>query len=147
MFSNWVRWQERNRLSDIKCPGVYVIAISERDLNDSEFGWIGEIKYIGMTNSMGGLKSRLQQFENTISGKEGHGGARRFRFRYKNYDELVKRLYVSVRPFRCDVKSNNEQGLVTMGKVAEFEYICLAEYVKIYGHLPEFNDKKLSPKH
>ena len=41
------------------------------------FDWIKEIIYIGMTNSKGGLKNRLQQFDNTIAGKTGHGGAQR----------------------------------------------------------------------
>lgn len=49
-------------------------------------------------------------------------------------------------PFKCDVNSNTVEDLLIMGKVAEYEYICFAEYRKRFGILPEFNNKKLSPK-
>lgn len=146
MFSSWHKWVKRNELKDIKYPGVYVLVYSEKDISNLPFDWIPNIVYIGMTNSIGGLKSRLQQFENTIKGKKGHGGAHRFRFKHKDYNELVNRLYVSVKSFKCDVNSIDKKNLLLMGKVAEFEYVCFAEYVEKYGHLPEFNDKKLSPK-
>jgi hypothetical protein len=32
-----------------------------------------------------------------------------------------------------------------MGEVAYMEYYCFAEYVRLFGCLPEFNDKK-APK-
>ena len=80
-FSTWIRWIERNQLGEtLKFPGVYAIALSDKDLTSTPFEWSEEIIYIGMTNAKGGLKSRLQQFENTIIGKTGHGGAERFAF-------------------------------------------------------------------
>ena len=145
-FSNWIKWPDRNKLNDLQYPGVYAISYNETDINNNSFDWIREIIYIGMTNSKGGLKSRLKQFENTIFGKEVHGGAKRVRYKYNNYDKLIKYLYVAVRPFKCDVTSNKEKDLLIMGEVAEYEYICFAEYVKRFGMLPEFNDKKRSPK-
>ncbi len=33
-----------------------------------------------------------------------------------------------------------------MGEVAKFEYICFAYFVEVFGELPEFNNKKESPK-
>ena len=89
-FSNWIRWVDRNQLGEIlKFPGVYAIARSDGNLTSTPFEWSEEIIYIGMTNAKGGLKSRLQQFENTIKGKRGHGGAVRVRFKYPDYDALV----------------------------------------------------------
>lgn len=83
-----------------------------------------------MSNSIKGLKGRLQQFDNTISGKmKSHGGADRFRFKYENYEKLVEKLFISVCSFPCDVKSNSEKDLRTMGEVAKFEYDCFADYV------------------
>jgi hypothetical protein len=99
-----------------------------------------------MSNSRGGLKSRLKQFDNTISGKRGHGGADRVRYKYDNYDELIKRLYITIQPFECDVESNNPKDLRTMGDVVKFEYICYAEYAERFNSLPKFNDKN-SPKY
>ena len=145
-FTQWIKWTERNTLENLQYPGVYVIAYADIDIVNNDFDWIEEIIYVGMTNSQGGLKNRLQQFENTIIGKTGHGGAQRVIFKYRNYNELIKKLYVSARYFKCNVTSNQVDDLLVMGKVAEYEYICFAEYVKRYNRLPEFNDKKLSPK-
>ena len=146
-FSDWVKWLGRNDSNDLQYPGVYVISYNEHDISNNSFTWIREIVYVGMTNSKGGLKRRLRQFDNTISGKgNNHGGAKRVRYKYKDYDKLIKYLYVAVRPFICDVTSNKEKDLLIMGKVAEYEYICFAEYVKRFDMLPEFNDKKRSPK-
>ena len=52
-----------------------------------------------MTNSIGGLKRRLRQFDNTICGKgNNHSDAKRVRDKYKGYDKLKKYLYVAVHP-------------------------------------------------
>ena len=59
-------------------PGVYALAVSEKDISDKKFDWVEEIIYFGMTNSGGGLRARLKQFDNTIIGKEGHGGGEVF---------------------------------------------------------------------
>ncbi len=143
IFSAWKRWFNRNSLEGVKYPGVYCLAISDVELSGQEFKWIKEITYVGMTNSQGGLKSRLKQFDNTT----GHGGADRFRYKHQIYNNLVNQLYVSVCPFYCDVKSNRPDDLRIMGEVAKFEYDCMATYVEKFGHLPEFNDKRRSPKY
>jgi hypothetical protein len=100
-----------------------------------------------MTNSAGGLRARLKQFDNTIVGKTGHGGADRVRYKHQIYQKLVEELYVSVAAFPCNVKSNQPRDLMVMGEVAKFEYDCFAEFVKKHGSLPEFNDKKSAPKY
>ena len=145
-WSKWVKWSDRKTLTGINYPGVYAIVVSDDKIDGTSFKCIPEIAYFGMTNSKGGLRSRLKQFDNTISGKDGHGGARRFRKKYPKYDSLIKRLYVAIRPFECDSSSILPKDLLIKGKVAEYEYICFAEYVKKFGQLPEFNDMKRSPK-
>ncbi len=99
-----------------------------------------------MTNSGGGLKSRLKQFDNTIIGKSGHGGAERFTYEYKKHKAFAQKLFVSVCPVVCDVKPNSPKDLLLMGEIAWLEYYCFAQYAKKYKKLPKFNDKKLSPK-
>lgn len=145
-FTNWIRWADRSDLKDIAYPGVYAIAISKNDMSGVSFSWIPDIVYIGMSNAIGGLKSRLYQFDITIKGGKGHGGASRFRFKHPNYQALNRKLYVSVRPFPCDVTTEGPGDLRVMGDVTKYEYECFALYVENYGHLPEFNDKKRSPK-
>jgi hypothetical protein len=145
-FSQWIKWSKRNNLLQLQYPGVYAIALSNKDISGTPFSWRSEIIYIGMTNSKGGLKSRLGQFENTIIGKDGHGGAHRVRFKHPNYSKLVSTLYVSVWPSECNVQSNDPMNLRIMGDVAKFEYECFATFVEHFGALPEFNDKRRSPK-
>lgn len=145
-FTPWHSWSNRFDLPGLAWPGVYVIAISESDVSGEQFSWREDIAYIGMTNSTGGLRQRLGQFDQTIRGKEGHGGAVRFRYKHAGYDGLASSLYVAVLPFECNVRSSSADDLRVMGEVAAFEYECLARYVERYGRLPEFNDKKRSPK-
>jgi len=145
-FTRWVKWKDRDQLDNMKYPGVYALAISEKDISDTDFDWIKEIIYIGMTNSRGGLRSRLQQFENVVMGKEGHGGSKRVIHRHTDPQKLLSTLYVSVKPFQCNVKTNQIGDLLVMGKVAEYEFIAFSEYVKRFEELPEFNDKERSVK-
>lgn len=145
-FSQWVKWEKRGYFNGLNNPGVYAIAVSEEDISNNRFEWIEEIKYFGMTNSGGGLKARLKQFDNTIIGKEGHGGGERFRYKYRDYNKLTKKLFVSVCPIECNIKSNRPKDLLKMGEVAYLEYYCFAKYAELFGRLPEFNDKKKAPK-
>jgi hypothetical protein len=146
-FTKWTKWSDRNSLNGIEYPGIYCIAISETDLSTKLFEYIPELKYIGMTNSKAGLKGRLRQFDNTIKGKVGHGGADRFRYKYQDYQDLISNLFVSVCCFECNVESNKPDDLLIMGEVTKLEYVCFSEYVKKHGNLPEFNDKKGSKKY
>jgi len=146
-FSKWMRWRERDALGDtMKYPGIYAIELSDEDIASTLFAWRKEIIYVGMTNAKGGLKSRLQQFDNTINGREGHGGAARVRFKHRDYNALVSKLFVSVSHTECEVTSNKPSDLRLMGNVAQQEYECFAVFVEMFGRLPEFNDKKNSPK-
>lgn len=145
-FSKWRRWENRNDDERIKQPGVYIIAISTGDIAGKKFSWLREIVYVGMTNA--GLKGRLRKFDDTIQGKSGHGGAHRVRHKHPNYEKLERKLFVSVSPFKCDIKSDKPEpeDLRIMGKVAKFEYDCIACFVELFGCLPEFNDRHKSPK-
>lgn len=145
-FSDWVKWNDRNGLENIRLPGIYSIALCDKDISGNSFKWSKDIIYVGMTNAKGGLRSRLQQFENTIAGKEGHGGGHRFRHRYPDHKVIVPLLYVSVFPVNCSVLSNSPVDLRAMGEVARLEYECFAQFVELFGQLPEFNDKNRSPK-
>lgn len=145
-FSRWAKWADRKNLDALHQPGVYALRISGKALSGTPFRWSIEIAYFGMTNSVGGLRSRLRKFDNTLLGKSGHGGAARFHYRFTDYDLLVRNLYVAVVPFNCDVRRCSPRDLKVMGDVARYEYICLARFVRRYARLPRFNDRKRSPK-
>ncbi len=120
-FSRWEKWCDRNEIDRIHLPGIYALALPNKDIAGSTFSWTVNIVYFGMTNSKGGLKSRLQAFENTIKGGRGHGGAQRVRFKHRDYLGLSKRLFVSICPCDCNVSSNKPRDLKLMGRVAKHE--------------------------
>jgi len=145
-FSSWHLWQERDQLEELGLPGVYAVARSNSSLVGTPFRWDDEIIYIGMTNSVRGLRARLKQFDNSMQGKLGHGGAQRVKYKHREYSTFCENAYVAVAAFACDPRSNQPSDLRTMGDVARFEYLCFAEFVEKFGRLPEFNDKERSPK-
>lgn len=146
-FSAWVLWKGRRALAHLARPGVYALAVTDEGLSGRSFSWRADIVYIGMTNAASGLKGRLQQFDNTIAGKQGHGGADRVRYKHRDYPVLCDRLWVAVAPFKCDVRSQKPEDLLAMGRVASFEYECFAAFAGQFGRLPEFNDKKQARKY
>lgn len=70
----------------------------------------------------------------------------RVRYKYAEYRPLVARLFVSVWCFECNVNEPSAKDWRVMGRVAYAEYACIGEYMRRYGRIPEFNDKKRSPK-
>jgi len=145
-FSVWMPWNHRKKLPGIHWPGIYALATSNVSLEGRSFDYIKNIVYFGMTNSVAGLKGRLQQFDNTINGKSGHGGADRFCNDYPTPQELTPILFVAVMPIECNVSSNTAEDLLLMGRVAMAEYECFAQYVKLHNELPKYNNKKTAPK-
>lgn len=142
-FTKWTKWIGRNEVPDVKRPGVYCIAISEFDLSEQDFDYVKEIEYIGMTNRQK-LKDRLKQFDHTLLGKNLHGGASRCLYAYQkqglSYQDLLPRLFVSVNPFECRIKSYEPEDLRIKGDIAKFEFDCIAKYVEKFSWLPKFND-------
>lgn len=145
-FSCWAHWPDRGELEGLQFPGIYALAISRHDLSGKRFSWVKQIVYFGMSNAISGLKGRLKQFDNTIIGKTGHGGAARFRHDYPSHKKLAPLLYVAVVPFKCKVTSNAPADLLTMGDVAKAEYECWSHFVRVFKRLPKYNDKKNAPK-
>jgi hypothetical protein len=145
-FSKWVHFDERKKLEQLEYPGIYAIAYSKKDISGEDFSYREEIVYIGMTNSQKGLRGRLSQFNTTIKGniekEPSHNPAGRARIALDREDKDWKRkLYVSVMSMPCNVTSNSPDDLTCMGDVAKQEYVCFAEYVKLYKKLPRFNGK------
>lgn len=146
-FSTWQPWAQRHTHKGLKLPRIYAIAVSDVDLTGALFEWSSQIVYFSMTNSLGGLRARLNQFDSSINGGPGHGGAQRFLPHYPaGSGTLLHRLYVSVWPFDCDVRSISPENLLKMGEVAYAEFECFAEFSRRFDRLPQFNDKKASPK-
>jgi len=168
MFSKWVKFSEREaklKEKDLKSPGIYAIAFdSEGKLNGNPFEYNKEIVYFGMTKQVGGLKSRLQQFDSTINnGKSLHGGASRFiQFYNKNTITNWKdHLYVSIWPFYLEGFSIKElenggfeskdkdkaaETYAMIGEVVKAEYFCFSKYITKFDGVTKFNNQKHYPK-
>ncbi len=146
LFCKWIKWNRRRDIPGKEYPGVYAISISKSDISGEPFTMRKEIVYFGMTHSRHGIASRLQQFQNTIRGGTGHGGADRFRHKHTSYNALSPRLYVSASYTKCDPATKKSSDLRAMGRIAKQEYDCIAEYVDRFCRLPEFNDMVRSPK-
>lgn len=148
-FSNWQQWSTRNKLGEIlRYPSVYVVRFNpEKSEENTPFDWTEDIIYVGMTNSIAGLKGRLGQFDGTMrTSRVTHGGADRVRLKYQDYNHFVRSAYVSVCHIACEVTSDRPEDLRLMGKVVELEYLALAKYAERFGRLPEFNNKKGTKK-
>ncbi|GEM_PF-1220714 len=120
-FSQWTRWSERNSLKDLGYPGVYALAVSTKNISGNDFNWSKKIKYFGMTNSVAGLKARLKQFDNTIIGKEGHGGGELdgIEIVLENPDDAKEAVNLILR--KTDLFNREEFEKVKNIKVASFE--------------------------
>src|SRR5580698_4436373 len=97
-FSSWLHWTDRNDYYGIEYPGIYIVAISDKDISDKAFRFRKEIVYVGMTNGVAGLKGRLVQFDNTIAQRRPrpqHGGADRLLHKHRKYGALTCKLYVA----------------------------------------------------
>jgi hypothetical protein len=141
-FTEWKCWSQRDQFPDIKKPGIYAIAKSKKALSGKPFTWRKEIAYIGMTASKGGLRARLNQFNDTIHKKAlSHGGARRVLCRHKNNCKpLARYLYIAIMTQPpCRRKKDKD-------KVYGLELFCFAEYISRHKKIPEFNDWARSPK-
>lgn len=148
-FSKWHAWEERNNIDGIDYPGIYAIAIKGINLAGKSLDY-NDVIYIGMTNSQGGIKSRLKQFDNSIRGNPGHSGGRSVYYG-NNYCEGLGEYnqdwgnnrikpFVAIMPIECDTVNRTPNDLRKMGIVACLEYIAFARYKEVTGdEKPKYN--------
>ena len=75
-----------------------------------------------------------------------HGGAQRVRFKYKDFNEFFDDLFVSVYSFPVSKTRDTADDWRNKGSCVKHEYVSFAEYLDLYGFLPEFNDHAKSKK-
>lgn len=139
-MSDWIKWENRDSIPNCKKPGVYVIAITNKDLEGSKPSF-ADVSYIGMTNSKAGLKGRWSQFNTAIKGIKGlHSGGDSVFKDLGHFNDWDLRLYVACMPIDCDNKDPKAKDLIKMGWVAYFEYELFAQFFR------EFQNQK-KPKY
>lgn len=131
-------------------PGVYIIAYSEKALQNQEIE-LGDVFYVGMSNSTKGVKGRLKQFVNGIQGEGMHSGGQHFKREYAEMQPFHsfsranngKRFFYAFLSIRCQVikKHRTSNDLRKMGEVACLEYYALAHIKDSLGTEPELNKK------
>ena len=144
-FSNWTKlWDSekgkfqskfsfKNLDDPLDCRGVYIIAYSKKEKKDKLNFADKKIVYIGMANSIGGLKQRLKQFISTIKNNSiTHSGASSIKDIYDRENDILENLYVSIKPFPDTKKYKGEKRakeiLEIKGEVAKAEYECFLKY-------------------
>lgn len=139
-FSRWIRWKNREKFHEKYWPGVYMLAITNKNLEDKKPN-LKDVVYVGMTNSHGGLISRWNQFNNSIHGEPGHSGGKTVYKNLGNYKNWKKRLFVSALPVKCNVfkEKRTPQDLIMMGWITFLEYEALSKYKEIIGNEPKYN--------
>lgn len=130
---------------ELKWPGVYLLAYSDSELEGTPVNE-GDVFYVGMSNSAGGVKQRLKQFRDGIEKNDFHSGARRFYRDYcggRPYAEAAtgKRLYFAALTVPCvsDKAEAQPDDLRLMGHVACLEYYAVAHVAAETGRTPPLN--------
>ncbi len=143
LSKNWT--ELTNPIKDIKKkdPGVYLISWYEKEL-EGEKVQLKDVYYIGMTNSKGGVKSRLKQFWNGITKGRSHSGGNRWYINngeYKSSDN--KKFYYAYVQIECtvDKEERNAADLRKMGNVTKLEYEMMALYKESENKEPAGNKK------
>ncbi len=136
-FTSWTKWESREELPGIAAPGVYAIAITEKDIGGQKFKWVPEIVYFGVSDE---IKGRLKNFHRVISQKAiNHSGARKLTKQYPDYSILLPRLYVAIHTIGRTSFQKSPDCWKKLGDARQLECYCIAEYLKLYGQNPRFN--------
>jgi hypothetical protein len=67
----WLHADHWDHDTQLKFPGVYLLAYSDKGL-DGQKVEVADVFYVGMSNSKGGVRARLDQFKSAIEGRRGH---------------------------------------------------------------------------
>ncbi len=134
-------------LENNQYPGVYILAYTDKNLEEKPIK-IEDVFYVGMSNSLGGVKQRLKQFISGINKGYGHSAGNRFFQDYskgKSFDVAnhKKTFFVASLSLSCNVNKNERTptDLRKMGEVAKFEYEIIAFIKEKLGREPELNKK------
>ena len=141
-FRNWRTWDDRHSIGNAKYPGVYILAITRKNLSGSRAN-VEDACYIGMTNNQKGLAGRWYQFDRAIHGKRGHSGGNTVYAELGHYSKWNKRLYVAAVPVPCNTRDPSPKDYILMGVVAFLEYAAFAKFRRMRSKRskPEFNTR------
>jgi hypothetical protein len=130
---------------DLIYPGVYFLAFTFEKIAGATVK-PDQVLYVGMSNSAGGVRSRLKQFIKGIEQNGYHSGAMRFYREHCKGEPFAqlktrKRLYVAALTIECegDKVDARPKDLRLMGHVACLEYYAIARIAQRTGKKPALN--------
>lgn len=130
---------------DLIYPGVYVLAFTSEKIA-GETVRPDRVLYVGMSNSAGGVRSRLKQFIKGIEQNGYHSGAMRFYREHCRGEPFArlktrKRLYVAALTIECEGDKVDAKpiDLRLMGHVTCLEYYAIAQIAQKTGKKPALN--------
>jgi hypothetical protein len=153
LATRWTDLHEDQALarSDLRFPGVYMLAYTAAPRINGSIVMMKDIFYIGMSNSAGGVRQRLNQFKAGIVKNTFHSGAMRF---YREYSggkpfsrtKSRRKLYFSALTFECESNKGLAQpdDLRLMGQINCLEYYAIAHIAERTGKKPALN--KFGPR-
>jgi hypothetical protein len=143
-FGKWHSWGNRKNISGYTFPGVYMIAITSKNLSGERVNF-SDVSYIGMTNSQRGLQGRLSQFDRAIRGLRGHTGGNSINDKFGDYSgwPTHRKLYVCARSLEFSTNNPTPDDYINMGKVTYLEYAAFSRFCNRHPNKskPEFNKR------
>jgi len=134
LAKKWLPFEE-GLLNAPKNPGVYVIAFG-KTLVGSPIQ-LNEIKYVGQTTSIGGLKSRLRRFKRGTEVGKGHSCGNKLHLKKIGIQHLCMAwIELAANP---EKETRIGKDLRTMGKIRSLEYHVIAYLKEHLGVEPEWN--------
>lgn len=142
-LSCWHVWDDRSSIANSNFPGVYVIAVTEKDLRHLPVQW-PDVAYIGMTQSSSGLINRWRQFDKAIRERAQHSGGNTIREMFGAYESWTQKLFAAAMGVEIDWLERTPEDTLKLGWVSYLEYEAFAEFRRHSGsgrRRPAFNKR------
>ena len=144
----WKSFHDDHPFSDgesLKSPGVYMLAYTKSKLRGKLIKE-NDVLYVGMSNSQGGIRTRLKGFGDGLETYGIHSGAKRFYREYQNGRPFSKlkdqgRFFYATLTIDCISEKSKLQpsDLRELGHVACLEYYAIARIKQKTGRMPTLN--------
>ena len=137
-FTRWFPWAKRREIPRCRSPGVYVLAVTRRNLEQMPVS-LADVSYVGMSRNRGGLEARWAQCHNSLHGRAGHSGGSTIYKHLGRYDRWKTKLFVAAMPIDCDPRAASAKDLIRMGWITFLEYEARALFHRLRKARPRYN--------
>jgi hypothetical protein len=139
--------QNVNNIENGNWPGIYLFAFNKENLEDILIT-PEKVFYVGMSNAIRGVKSRINQFRFAIENGYRHSAGNRFYEEYCDNEPFSETnlnfgFYFKAKTFQCNVikDTRSPKDLQTMGEICRLEYYLLAHIKECTHREPDLNQQ------